>query len=115
MLLGRCPRCRQGRIFPPFWSLRLLFMNPSCDVCGLHFERESGYFVGAMYVSYGLGVVTILPVACLLLFVAGWDLAPVMVAMVVQTLVSMPLFFRLSRIIWIHVDRAFIPTDTPAR
>src|SRR5688572_4942778 len=56
MLLGRCPRCRQGRIFPPFWSLRLLSMNPGCEVCGLHFERESGYFVGAMYVSYTLGV-----------------------------------------------------------
>ena len=111
--MGRCPRCRQGRIFPPFWSLRLLAMNPSCDVCGLKFERESGYFVGAMYVSYGLGVLTILPVAVLLILVAGWSLAAVMVLMVVQTLISMPLFFRLSRIIWIHVDRAFIPTDTP--
>jgi hypothetical protein len=38
-----------------------------------------------------------------------------MIAMVVLTLICMPLFFRLSRIIWIHVDRAFIPTDTPAR
>ena len=90
-------------------------MNPSCDVCGLHFERESGYFVGAMYVSYGLGVLTILPVAVLLILVAGWSLAAVMTVMVVQTLISMPLFFRLSRIIWIHVDRAFIPTDTAKR
>jgi hypothetical protein len=38
-------------------------MSESCSVCGLRFLREAGYFLGAMYISYGLGVVTILPVA----------------------------------------------------
>jgi uncharacterized protein (DUF983 family) len=112
LLLGRCPRCRKGRIFPPFWSPRLLAMNEACDFCGLRFEREAGYFLGAMYVSYGLGVFTVLPVSMLLVLVAGWDLVPVMVVMVLQTLISMPLFFRLSRVIWIHVDQAFIPSET---
>jgi uncharacterized protein (DUF983 family) len=112
LLLGRCPRCRRGRIFPPLLSARLLAMYASCDVCGLKFERESGYFVGAMYVSYGLGVFTVLPVSMLLVLLAGWDLWPVMAVMLVQTLVSMPLFYRYSRIIWIHVDQAFIPSET---
>ena len=109
LLLGKCPRCRQGRIFPPFWSPRLLNMKAACDVCGLRFEREAGYFLGAMYVSYGLGVFTVLPVSLLLLLVAGWGLWPVLTVMVLQTLVSMPLFFRFSRLIWIHVDQALTP------
>jgi len=87
-------------------------MNPVCDVCGLHFEREAGYFLGAMYVSYALDVVTILPVSMLLVLVAGWSLAAVMAVLVVQTIVSLPLFYRYSRIIWIHVDQAFIPAKT---
>ena len=28
-------------------------------MCGLKFEREPGYFLGALYISYGLGVVSI--------------------------------------------------------
>jgi uncharacterized protein (DUF983 family) len=111
MLTGRCPRCRQGRVFPPFLSRRFVSMNQTCDVCGLKFEREPGYFLGAMYFSYTLGVLTILPVSLLLILVAGWDLAPVMVVMVVQTLISMPLFFRYSRVMWLHLDLAFIPIE----
>ncbi len=38
----------------------------TCPSCGLRFLRETGYFLGAMYISYGLGVLTILPVAVVL-------------------------------------------------
>jgi hypothetical protein len=64
-----------------------------------------------MYFSYTLGVLTILPVSLLLILVAGWDLAPGMVVMVVQTLISMPLFFRYSRVMSLHLDLAFIPIE----
>ena len=115
LLLGRCPRCRQGRVFPAFWSARLLAMNPSCSVCGLRFEREPGYFLGAMYFSYTLGVLTIMPVSLLLALVAGWSLVAVMAVLFAQTFISMPLFFRYSRIMWLHLDLAFIPADEDRR
>ena len=31
-------------------------MYERCEVCNLKFEREPGYFLGAMYISYGLGL-----------------------------------------------------------
>ena len=31
-------------------------MNAACPACGLRFEREAGYFTGAMYVSYVLAL-----------------------------------------------------------
>jgi len=31
-------------------------MNEHCPHCGLRFEREQGYFLGAMYISYGLAL-----------------------------------------------------------
>ena len=114
MLSGRCPRCRQGHMFPPLLSHRLVAMNETCEVCGLKFEREPGYFLGAMYFSYTMGVLTILPVS-LLLLVAGWGLVPVMIEMFVQTLISMPLFFRYSRVMWSHLDLAFIPVEDKRR
>ena len=34
-------------------------MNERCAICDLKFEREEGYFLGAMYISYGLALGTI--------------------------------------------------------
>jgi hypothetical protein len=49
----RRPRCLQGQAFA-----RLFSMRAQCPACGLLFEREPGYFTGAMYLSYGLALIT---------------------------------------------------------
>jgi uncharacterized protein (DUF983 family) len=84
-------------------------MHDSCPVCGLRFLREAGYFLGAMYISYTIGVATVLPVAILLALVAEWPLWAVLTVMLVQTLVSVPLFLRYSRAIWVHADQYIDP------
>jgi uncharacterized protein (DUF983 family) len=109
MLLGRCPRCRRGSIFKPGLLGAVGAMNESCLVCRLPFLREAGYFLGAMYVSYGLGVATVLPVALVLAAVLKWPLYVVLPLMVAQTLISIPLFLRFSRLLWLHVDQAIDP------
>jgi uncharacterized protein (DUF983 family) len=45
-LMRRCPRCGQPKIFSSFFSLR-----SSCPRCGFRFEREEGYWTGAMIVN----------------------------------------------------------------
>ena len=40
----RCPRCGRSPLFTG-----LVRMVPRCPVCGLDFERETGYFIGAIY------------------------------------------------------------------
>src|SRR5262245_38918403 len=50
ILAQRCPRCLTGRVFRGTFA-----MNDPCPVCGQIFQREEGYFLGAMYVSYVLG------------------------------------------------------------
>src|SRR5690348_13144551 len=42
----RCPACGDGRIYR-----RLVRMRPGCSHCGLVYEREQGYFVGAIYIN----------------------------------------------------------------
>lgn len=85
------------------------FMNDTCSVCGLRFLREAGYFLGAMYVSYGLGVLTVLPVATALVLLLDWPVAPALAVMVLQTLISVPIFLRLSRAIWLYLDHSIDP------
>jgi hypothetical protein len=97
-------------MFLPGVKGRLGAMNSVCEVCGLRFLREAGYFLGAMYVSYALGVLTVLPVATVLAVVVEWPLAVVLTIAVVQTLLSVPLFLRFSRVLWLHVDFAIDPT-----
>ena len=104
---GRCPRCVSGTIFRGRLS-----MHPTCPVCGLRFEREPGYFTGAMYVSYMLA----LPVmaACVL---AVYLIAPhlsfeaTIAVAALLFLPFVPLLFRYSRILWIHLDQTIDPSE----
>src|SRR2546422_7942059 len=59
----RCPRCRMGRIFRYSIFRGFPKMCERCSICDLKFEREPGYFLGAMYISYVLGVSIMTPIA----------------------------------------------------
>src|SRR5207248_3419030 len=56
ILRQRCPRCRKGAIYRCSLFRGWLSMFERCPVCDLKFEREQGYFVGAMYVSYSRAI-----------------------------------------------------------
>ena len=82
-------------------------MHEACPVCGHVFEREPGYFVGAMYVSYALAIPVYLALAEILgMLLRGWsDLA--ILALAVPPFVPVaPILFRYSRVIWMHLDLA---------
>ena len=82
-------------------------MHEACPVCGLVFEREPGYFVGAMYVSYALAIPSYLAVAGVLgLLLRGWSDLAIFALAVPLLLPLAPVLFRYSRIIWMHLDRA---------
>jgi len=109
IIFATCPRCHEGHIFKPGLP-GLVTMNDHCAVCGLNFMREPGYYTGAMYVSYFLGVGTILPVATYLGVYAEWPLWIVFAIVLIQTLLSMLIFLRLSRTIWLYFDHTLDPS-----
>ena len=45
----RCPRCGKDKLYSG-----LLRMRSSCEHCALRFEREPGFYLGAIYFNYGL-------------------------------------------------------------
>src|SRR5260370_19516044 len=63
ILQQRCPRCRIGGIF--HYSIFRGFpkMCERCSICDLRFEREPGYFLGAIYFSFAMGVLVMAPIA----------------------------------------------------
>lgn len=85
-------------------------MHETCPVCGLVFTREPGYFTGAMYLSYGLGV----PIIAILTFGAWlvfrqWAIWQLVLLAWVLFLPLVPWVFRASRVMWIHLDRTLDP------
>jgi uncharacterized protein (DUF983 family) len=105
----RCPRCRAGKIFPYsiFWGFPK--MSERCPECGLKFQREEGYFLGAMYISFGLALVIIALIGALMWVVTGWWITKVTIWAVVLFLPLAPAIALLSRVLWIHLDQAFDP------
>jgi uncharacterized protein (DUF983 family) len=105
----RCPRCRIGRIFGSSIFLGWPKMYEQCSVCKLKYEREPGYFLGAMYISYGLAVVTIALIAAAMWIVTQWWITTAAIWGVILFLPLAPAITLLSRVLWIYLDQAVDP------
>jgi uncharacterized protein (DUF983 family) len=106
-LRRRCPRCAA----PAFKSY--FTMREHCDRCGLQFEREQGYWVGALIINTAVAFGTFLA-----LFVGGmlitwpdvpWGLLGV-VTVVAMAVVPL-LFYPLSKTIWMALELSWHPLE----
>lgn len=84
-------------------------MQECCPNCGLKFEREQGYFLGAMYISYGLALITIVAVGLLLWALTSWSLQKITLVAVLLFLPLAPTLTLFSRVLWIYLDRTIDP------
>lgn len=105
ILTEKCPNCGQGHIFEKRQRLfELPKMKDTCEICGYRYNREPGYFLGAMYVSYGFavfqGLLTFL--ACYFFFPQLPTLAVCFIILGVLLLFSIP-NFRLSRVVYMYI------------
>ena len=84
----------------------LITMYDRCPRCGHQFERETGFFQGAMYVSWVSGVALFAALA--LSAMAGLaphiGLVPAVTVAIVVYLLAVPMLFRYSRVIWAHIN-----------
>jgi len=87
-------------------------MHERCPACGLRFEREEGYFLGAMYVGYGLALATICLLAVLLWSLVKWPLQKAVIGAVLLFLPLVPFLTLMARVLWIYLDQAFDPDKT---
>ncbi len=101
-LFLRCPHCGKGKLFR-----RGFTMYERCPVCGWSFEREEGYWTGAVAVNL---VVTELLVTLLVVPLAVW-LAITQQPITLLVITGLPLafilpfvFFRHSKSFWMSID-----------
>jgi len=102
----RCPRCGTRSLFRTWFT-----MHERCSVCQLRFEREQGYFLGAMYINYGVTVVLALIGSFALEWWTAVSLAQQLLLWVGFCSLFPMLFFRHSRGLWLAFDHIFDPVE----
>ena len=110
----KCPRCHNGDFFVSHsYDLgKVGDIHEHCSSCGLKYEKEPGFYYGAMYVAYALGValfVTLWTVFNLFFedLAAGFQITIIVLAVILLG----PAMYALSKIIWANM---FISYDPPS-
>jgi uncharacterized protein (DUF983 family) len=93
----RCPRCGTGRIFRSW-----LAVHRTCPDCALGLEPEPGYYLGAIYLNYGLTILLALPAALLAL---RWYEPKYVTIPAILFCVAFPSWFvRYAKALWLNLD-----------
>jgi uncharacterized protein (DUF983 family) len=106
-LRQRCPVCGRGRIFAGFFKT-----YEKCPVCGFEFEREPGYYTGAMAINL---VVSELLIAIVAVPLAASQAVPITALIILGcTLpVLLPLlFYRPTKSLWMSFDHFIHPVGS---
>src|SRR6058998_3704393 len=111
VLHQRCPRCRVGQIFRYSIFRGFPKMRERCSICDLKFQREEGYFLGAMYISFGLALIFIIGLAGLLWALLHWSIRKSVISAVLLFLPAAPFIALFSRVLWIYWDQAIDPAS----
>ena len=103
----KCPHCHEGEFFKsrnPYNFKNMSSTNEVCPKCHRRLYIEPGFYYGAMYVSYALGVAHVVTfwVASLVLNIEFefWNFI-IFVGSFLAALT--PLYYALSKIIWANM------------
>ncbi len=113
-LKTKCPRCHEGEMFiqsNPYAFGNMMTMHTHCSNCGLRYERETGFFFGAMYISYAINIALFVTatVGYYLFLDALVDWKWYILGYVALTIMLTPVMFRLSRSIWLAIMTKYDP------
>ncbi len=103
----KCPHCHEGEFFVnrnPYHLTTVGDILTTCPVCARRYTPEPGFYFGAMYVAYALGVALFVAV-----YVATWVLypqaeLPLYSALIIGSLIILgPYLYALSKTIWANL------------
>ena len=112
ILRMKCPKCYEGNMYKdinPFHIKQLHAMPKHCDKCGQLYNPEPGFYMGAMYVSYGLCVGLFIVCFFGLYILLHIDPVVLLVIYALSLLLLFPFIFRYSRVVYLHLFYDFDP------
>jgi uncharacterized protein (DUF983 family) len=105
----RCPNCGRGHLFRGVYAT-----YERCAYCGWVFEREEGYWTGAMAVNLVIAELIIAGFAIPMAVVLGTTRQPVLLPVAAGIVVSILLpflFYRHAKSLWMSLDFMLHPAE----
>jgi hypothetical protein len=84
-------------------------MNTACTDCGVPFQREHGFYLGAIYFNYGLTALVIAVAYPLLVFTNTLSARAGLAACMAFAVLFPLSFFRFARGLWLGFDELVDP------
>jgi uncharacterized protein (DUF983 family) len=108
----RCPRCESGSLF-----CRWTEIAGECPRCGLVFEREEGYWLGAIIINTLLSGLVIALLIALTVSLTWPDIPALpMIAVGLPLGIGLPIvLYPISKTLWVAVDLCFLHPLRPWR
>ena len=100
----KCPNCRQGKVFR-----KAMQMYDDCPHCGIHYEREDGYFMMAVFVGYVMSFFIAVPAIVVLYFMLRPSIWGYVIGATITLLLASPLVFHYARVVWMYIDQLLDP------
>lgn len=111
ILNSKCPRCHEGDFYlsdHPYQLKNFGKNYENCSECGFKYEKEPGFFYGAMYVSYALTVAFSVAIGVAIFVLFPSSTVTVYITGILVGLVALfPLSYRLSRVIWMNFFQSY--------
>lgn len=86
-------------------------MHQECSSCGESFQRESGFFLGSIYINYGLTSLIVAVAYPILLFNGVLSNTNTMLVAASFVFLFPVWFFRYARSLWFNLDQYFDPRE----
>lgn len=104
VIWNKCPKCHKTNVFPESaYNLKGFGnMNDTCICCKERYEKEPGYFFGAMFVSYALTAGWFTLTWAIDSFVFHSETWQYLTFLIITIIGFMPITFRTSRLIWLN-------------
>jgi len=85
-------------------------MVPDCPRCGLHFEREQGYWSGALAINIILvgGLFAVTFIVAVALTAPDIPVVPLLAVLVPVMILGPMISYPFSKTTWVAIDRAFL-------
>jgi hypothetical protein len=90
-------------------------MVPDCPRCGLHFEREQGYWTGALAINIIAtgGLFAVLFATLIAITIPDVPVAPLLLVLVPVAVLGPIVYYPFSKTMWVAIDRAFLQRLDP--
>lgn len=110
VLKCKCPKCHEGDLFVNKYKYNGFFDMPNnCSKCNQDFQIESGFYLGAMFVSYALTVVLAVSVFVGFVIFDAYQINPFLITTGISLTLATPFIIKISRSIWIAFSVSYDP------